>query len=261
MSQPWFSVAVHSKEMSVKQALTFSDLDGLDSSPDSVRSRFQSIYGKKPDGIALNSETYFNAVKPAITEQYGHSCYKILGDFTYTEGPAVDQGEIVVGSQTVINNGNQEATMTVNVNGSWTQSTTVSSSVTTGMSFTEEFGIEGIFKLGGSFSMSVTAGTSSTDSKTLGQSASVSVKVPPKSKVQVKMVGQLKQETVSFTAPIRASGIFGANFPDRVQGHYFWFNDAGQVLNKTSGTLSGSVKRASAFDVQTTIDPAEPIKG
>ncbi|XP_065838879.1 hydralysin-like [Oscarella lobularis] len=247
--------------MSVKQALTFSDLDGLGSSPDSVRSRFQSIYGKRPDGIALNSETYFNAVKPAITEQYGLSCYKVLGDFTYTEGPAVDQGEIVVGSQSVLNYGDQEATMTVNVNGSWTQSTTVTSSITTGMSFTAEFAIEGVFKLGGSFNMSVTAGRSSTDSKTLGQSVSVSVTVPARSRVQVKMVGQLKQEAVSFTAPIRASGEFGANFSDRVKGHYFWFNNAEQVLNKTSGILSGSVKRASAFNVQTTIDPAEPIKG
>eukprot|EP00118_Oscarella_pearsei_P024644 m.306497 g.306497 ORF g.306497 m.306497 type:complete len:246 (+) comp41301_c0_seq1:717-1454(+) len=245
--------------MSVKQLLTFNDLPGLDSSPDSVRSRFQSIHGKKPDGIALNDETYYSAVTPAITKTYGHPCYKVLGDFTYLEGPVSDQGEIVVGSQNAINNSDEEVTISVTVNGSWSQSTTVSSSVTTGMTFSAEFAIEGVFKLGSSFSVSTTAGQSSTETKSLGQTASVSVKVPPKKKIRVRMVGHLKQESVSFSAPIRASGLFGANFPDRVQGHYFWFNDASSVLNKTSGTLSGTIKQASAFDVQTTIDPAQPV--
>ncbi len=51
----------------------------------------------------------------------------------------------------------------------------------------------------------------------------------------------------------------GANFPDRVQGHYFWFNDVGTLLPQTSGTLSGTITGTSAFNVQTNAGQAQPI--
>src|SRR5215217_3974601 len=69
--------------MPVQQLFSFSDLPAVKSSPAAVRQKFQDIYGENPDGISVNSETYFDAVTPAITEQYGHPCYKALGEFEF----------------------------------------------------------------------------------------------------------------------------------------------------------------------------------
>jgi hypothetical protein len=243
----------------VQQALTFQDLTALDSSPDAVRSAFQKKFGKNPDGIALNDQTYFNAVQPPITQTYGHPCYKTLGSIDYTEGATTSGTSAILGSNYAVNNSDEEATITLTVNGSWTSSTSVSSSVTAGMSFSAEITLEGVFKLGESFNMSVTAGQSKTETVQQGSSATVQVTVPPRSRKKVTMVGTLKQEKVNFSAPISVNGMFGANFPDRVNGHYFWFTAAYDLLPKTSGTLSGVITHASAFDVQTEIGAAEPI--
>jgi hypothetical protein len=83
--------------------------------------------------------------------------------------------------------------------------------------------------------------------------------VPAKNKKKVSMIGILKKACVNFEAPIQVQGMFGANFPDKVKGHYFWFLGAETVLNQTTGKLTGSIKNGSVFDVQTEIGPSEPI--
>lgn len=242
----------------LQQYLTWSDLQALDSSPSAVREKFNSLYDKNPDGIALNDTTYFNAVQPAITEQYSHYCYKQLGEFEYTQG-TVDSRTAVVGSNVARNDTDEPATVALTVDGAWMETTGWSSSVTAGMSFSAEVTLKGVFSFGTSFSVSTTTGKSGSDSQNRGASSTVTVTVPPHSTVTVEMVATLKSETVSFAAPIQVHGMFGANFPDRVQGHYFWFYDAGTILPKTSGTLTGQVKGTAAFDVHTHIKPPEAI--
>jgi Clostridium epsilon toxin ETX/Bacillus mosquitocidal toxin MTX2 len=242
-----------------QQALEWSDLVALDSSPSDVRDAFQRIWGTKPDGIALNDTTYYNAVTPPITQQYGHPAYKTLGEITYTEGTVNSDDGAVVGSNTAYNRSDQEATIQLTVSGAWTETTGWSTSVTAGMTYSEDITLEGVFKMGMSFNVSTTVGASGSTSVNKGSSASVSVTVPPNSKIRVDMVATMKTETMDFSAPIQVTGMMGANFPDRVQGHYFWFNDVGQLLPKTSGTLNGSITGTAAFDVQTNIGKAEPI--
>lgn len=106
--------------MTIREQLTFSDLSALDSSPDSVRQAFNNMYDKNPDGIALNDQTYFNAVTPAITQQYGHYCYKNLGEFSYDEGAVTGDRSMVLGSNYAINHGDEPATISLQVSGSWT---------------------------------------------------------------------------------------------------------------------------------------------
>ena len=65
---------------------------------------------------------------------------------------------------------------------------------------------------------------------------------------------------MDFKAPIDVSGMFGANFPDRVRGHYFWFLSASEILPKTSGEISGTIEGTAAFDVHTDIGAAKPIE-
>ncbi|MGK6354590.1 hypothetical protein ACMGDH_05110 [Sphingomonas sp. DT-207] len=244
--------------MATQEYLVWSDLQALDSSPSAVRDKFKSIYNKNPDGIALNDTTYYDAVNPPITQQYGHFCYKTLGEITYTEdGQEADQA--IVGSNTAYNHGDQPASISLTVNGGWSESTGWSTSLTEGMTFSESVTLEGVFQMGMQFNVSATVGQTGSNTVNKGASATVTVTVPPNSQVKVDMVATMKTEKMKFSAPIQVAGMFGANFPDRVNGHYFWFADAGSILPKTSGTLNGKIKGTAAFDVQTHINPAVPI--
>ncbi|MGM9944942.1 MAG: ETX/MTX2 family pore-forming toxin [Lysinibacillus sp.] len=246
--------------MPVQDLFMFSDLPSLNSSPESVRNAFKSAFGNvNPDGISVNSETYFNAVKPAITERYGHPCYKTLGEFSYTKGNSASPTSVIVGSNIVVNYGDEVATMTLEVQGSWQNEQTWSSESTTGLTISSSFTIEGVFESGIEFSVSTTVGESRTESESKTATASIEVTVPPKSKKKVVMVGTLKKEFVNYRAPISVNGMFGANFPKKVKDHYFWFLDASTVLNQTSGEITGTIKNASVFDVHTEIGQTEPL--
>ena len=241
-----------------QEYLVWSDLQALQSSPSAVRDKFGSMYGKTPDGIALNDTTYYDAVTPAITQQYGHYCYKTLGEISYSEeGQQANQA--VVGTNTAYNNSDQPASISLTVNGGWSETTGWSTSLTEGMTFSESVTLEGVFQMGMQFNVSATVGQSGSNTVNKGASATVTVTVPPKSQIKIDMVATMKTETMDFSAPIQVTGMFGANFPDRVNGHYFWFADAGSLLPQTSGTLTGKISGTAAFDVQTHINPAQPI--
>ncbi|WP_347351519.1 hypothetical protein [Intrasporangium sp.] len=242
-----------------QEYLTFSDLQGLQSSPDAVRQAFDKQFGKRPDGLALNDSTYYNAVQPPITQQYGHFCYKSVTDYQFGPSQADPPHDAIVGSNTAKNNGDTEAEISLSVTGTWTEETGWSSSVTTGLTYSEEFTLEGVFKMGMSFSVAVTAGKSGSSSVSKSSSASVTVKVPPRSQVTVSMIATMKKEKMPFLAPIRVSGMFGANFPERVNGHYFWFSGADVLLPRTQGEITGVIEGTAAFDVHTDIGPATPI--
>ncbi|MCC3408337.1 MAG: hypothetical protein JGK17_22650 [Microcoleus sp. PH2017_10_PVI_O_A] len=244
----------------VQDLFSFNDLPYVNSSPDSVRGKFKQMFNNvQPDGIAVNSETYFNAVKPAITEQYGHRCYKVLGGFSRVERDGKPPEQAIVGTNYAYNYSNEEATISLEVKGEWSEQTSWSSSTTTGLTISSEFTLEGVFKMGTSFSITTTVGRSDSKSVTRTVTAGVSVKVPPMSKKKLTMVATMKQGIMDLEAPISVQGSFGANFPKRVNGHYFWFADARSVLNSTSGTLKATVKQVAYFDTHTEVGKAEPI--
>jgi hypothetical protein len=243
----------------MQELFSFNDLPAVNSSPNDVRQKFNTLFGKNPDGICVNSETYYNAVTPAITQQYGHPCYKTVGQLQYSEGATGSPTSAIVGSQYAINNSSETVSISVGVTGNWNETTSWTTSTTVGLTFSEEISIEGVFKMGTSFSVSTTLGKS--DSKSAGRSATTTatVPVPPKSKIKVSMVATMQQETLNFTGPIGVQGMFGANFPDRVNGHYFWFSDATSILPTVSGTLNGSISNTYAMSTQTEIGEVEPI--
>ncbi len=247
--------------MSSTEKLTFGDLDALDSSPAEVRESFKHHFNNvQPDGLALNDQTYYNAVHPPITEQYGHPCYKHLEQFQFEPEHKGDPEKSIVGIHEAVNNSDKEARISTSVTGSWSETRTWSTSVTTGMTFSASVEIKAIFSIGGEVSVSTTIGHS--NSKTLNKSStsSVEVDVPAHSKKKVKMVATLQKERLNFHAPIRVEGMFGANFPERVRGHYFWFLPANQVLNKTHGEVHGTIEQNSTVHVHTEIGEAEPIE-
>lgn len=242
----------------VQELLSFSDLSALSSSPASVRQKFSNHFGKNPDGICVNNETYFNAVKPAITEQYGHPCYKTVGDFKYEQESISPPQDVIIGSQYVYNYGDLDATMSLDLNYMWTEETSWNVSATLGISQSIGINIE-FFSGTQDISLSITAGMSGSSSTSKSCSGSVIVTVPAKSKVKAIMIGKTEKSTVKFSAPITVQGMFGANFPDKVNGHYFWFLDAASVLNTTQGMLNGTANCNSVFDITTNIQKAEPL--
>jgi hypothetical protein len=98
--------------------------------PIPVRQKFNDLYKNNPDGICVNNDTYFNAVSPAITEQYGHPCYKTLGEFNYVEATSQPPSDAIVGTNYATNNSGEEATITVTVEGAWPQTQSWSSEST-----------------------------------------------------------------------------------------------------------------------------------
>jgi len=247
-------------DLKMSELMNFKDLKGVGSSPHDVSGKFDDKYGKSPDGICVNNEGYYDYYTPIITESYGHPCYKKLGQYEFQrESATTDVHKAVIGSNTAVNHGDAKASIQLTVNGSWSESTGYSSSITTGMSFSTEFGVEGVFKMGAEFSLSVTAGKSSSSSVSRSSTASVTVEVPPRSKVKVNMVALMKKEKLGFKVPIEVQGMFGANFPDKVHDHYFWFMDARDALPTTTGEISGIIEGTRSFNVNTEIGKAESV--
>ena len=67
----------------------------------------------------------------------------------------------------------------------------------------------------------------------------------------------MREESRDYKAPISVNGWFGANFPHRVRGHYFWFVSASKLLPRTSGTLYGRVTGVKAFNVYVVVEEAK----
>lgn len=242
-----------------EDSLVWSDLAALGSSPLAVKEQFQAIWGVEPDGIALNDTTYFNAPTPPITLQDDNFCYKTLGDIDYADGALASGPKTVVGSNAASNDSDSPVTISLIVDGNWLESVRWSSSITAGMSFTRGFDFAGNFGTGSPFAISTTVGESKKAVTTRTSSITVSVTVPPRSMVRVDMVATMAIETIAFTAPIQVTGVMGANFPDRVDGHYFQFAEVSALLPLTSATFTGTVRGTMATDVQTVIGQARPI--
>lgn len=243
----------------VQEFLSFGDLKDLGSSPDAVRQKFTEYFNSQPQGLALNSETYFAAVKPPITEQYGHPCYKVVGNFVYQVPTISPDDQRVVALSWAVNNTDEEQDVAVTLSGSRSKSTTVTWQQDVGLKVTAEVTAKEIFKFGGEISVTESVGKQWSQSEDVSVSTTVTVKVPPRSKRKVTIVGTHRQESVNFQAPISVWGYFGANYDHRVRDHYYWFLSSNLVLPQSSGTIRGTLKHADVYELHTQIDVAESI--
>nr|VFK29225.1 MAG: toxin ETX/toxin MTX2 [Candidatus Kentron sp. MB] len=244
----------------IREYLLFSDLSGLDSSPSSVRSVFAKRFGEQPDGIALNDKGKYDSVNPPITERYEYWCYKTLGIPVVSREAEHDLPDLVLGRSVAVNNTDHDMETELAVEGVWANTTSWTSSVTSGMSFSAKFTIKDVFEVGGESSISITSGKSGSKSFSRSVVSTVTVKVPPKSQVKVEMVAKLLKQRAIYTVPIDVSGWFGANFPDSVYGHYFHFLSAEYVLPKTSGEVFGTIEYVTAMDVRIIANKPEGIE-
>ncbi|EJR57370.1 hypothetical protein IIO_04897 [Bacillus cereus VD115] len=244
--------------MIIQEKLSFSDLDSLGSTTDSIMDAFKDLYGLLPYEIAINNETFPIHNKPAITERYGHACYKTLGPFIFSNIEEPSKNEVSLGEQFVFNPSNEEAEIIVTIKEKWANIQSWTSESTTGLTLTSDFTMEGEFQFGNKFNISTFVGESNSKSIITSLSIERSIKVPPNSKIKVTTVGTLITEILHFQSIISVNGMFGACFPRMVRGHYVGFKSAGHILNKTFGSIKGAINSTTIKDIQIKTGKIEP---
>ncbi|MED4446272.1 hydralysin-2 [Bacillus thuringiensis] len=244
--------------MIIQEKLTFSDLDSLNSTTDSIMDAFKDLYGILPDEIAVNNETFPIHNKPAITERYGHACYKMLGPFIFRDLEEPSINEITLKEQFVYNPNNEEKEVVVAIKEQWANIQSWTSKSITGLTLKSDLIIEGKFQSGNEFNISTFVGESNSKSIHTSPSIEHSIKVPPNSKMKIAMIGTLITEVLHFQSIITVQGMFGACFPRMVRGHYVSFKSAGHILNKTFGIIEGSINNTVLQDIEIDIKGIEP---
>ncbi|PDZ00362.1 hydralysin-2 [Bacillus thuringiensis] len=244
--------------MIIQEKLSFSDLDSLDSTTDSIMDAFKDLYGILPDEIALNNETFPIHNKPAITERYDHACYKMLGPFIFRDLEEPSINEITLKEQFVCNPNNEEKEIVVTIEEQWVNIQSWTSKSITGLTLKSDLIIAGKFQSGNEFNISTFVGESNSKSIHISPSIEHSIKVPPNSKINIAMIGTLITEVLHFQSIITVQGMFGACFPRMVRGHYVGFKSAGHILNKTFGMIEGSINNTVLQDIEIHIKGIEP---
>ncbi|ANC11390.1 MULTISPECIES: hypothetical protein [Bacillus cereus group] len=244
--------------MIIQEKLSFSDLDSLDSTTDSIMDAFKDLYGILPDEIAVNNETFPIHNKPAITERYDHACYKMLGPFIFRDPEKPSINEITLKEQFVCNPNNEEKEIVVTIEEQWVNIQSWTSKSITGLTLKSDLIIAGKFQSGNVFNISTFVGESNSKSIHISPSIEHSIKVPPNSKIKIAMIGTLITEVLHFQSIITVQGMLGACFPSMVRGHYVGFKSAGHILNKTFGVIEGSINNTVLQDIEMDIKGIEP---
>lgn len=244
--------------MIIQEKLSFSDLDSLDSTTDSIMDAFKDLYGILPDEISVNNETFPIHNKPAITERYDHACYKMLGPFIFRDPEKPSINEITLKEQFVCNPNNEEKEIVVTIEEQWVNIQSWTSKSITGLTLKSDLIIAGKFQSGNEFNISTFVGESNSKSIHISPSIEHSIKVPPNSKIKIAMIGTLITEVLHFQSIITVQGMLGACFPRMVRGHYVGFKSAGHILNKTFGVIEGSINNTVLQDIEMDIKGIEP---
>jgi hypothetical protein len=233
-----------------RERARFDDLGAFSSSPEAVRAEFKRRYeNMEPDGISLNSETRFNAVKPAITEQYGYWCDKVLGPVVFASNLLPPSSELLA-SEIVQNTTNSEIEVEVTITGRWKE---LEMFLLMGMNWSRSITLTGQYHDGIAFNENIPVNQRRVREPERASTTRVKVKVPPRSRVTVKMIGERRTERLTSRPTVTLEGWFGANFPHRVRGHYFWFESAASFVKQAE--MHGFIERRSYV---TSIEIDEP---
>ena len=185
----------------------------------SVENAYQSEFGQKPDQVHLNDD---------FCKDYGWLSYNLLGETTYYNVSITPKADI--SGERFLENTTSEAyttvvTISTTMSNSATTTVTNSSSVSVGQTITvgaPALGIGSEFSQDFTFSNEV--GSSSTQSTEVTISDSVKVTVPPGAhyRVYLQVKWDSRSEEWEMPVEIDRSGLTGAQFPNTVQGHYYW---------------------------------------
>ena len=241
--------------MAAKCFLTFRDLKAFGSSPEKVRESFKSTFIEEPSSIVMNDESYFKAEQPPITLIQNRFAYKYLSStIKYAEEPSDEGSTQVVLARGIVSNASEfDATVDVTLNGSWTQKTTVSTTLPDGITYTPDFVLHFQPSSGSLIRIVTSAAEVKTESVMQNAMAQITVFVKSNTEVPVTLLGTNRLQTVNFTTNINAFGQIVAIFPKKIHDKYMHFVHLRQVLEKTSAPVTGAIVRNSVDDIRAVI--------
>lgn len=246
-------LATSKAQSNITERLSFGQLNSLGFNEYRLRDRFKDIYGKHPDGIAINSENRFSGINPTITDQYSHFAYIHTATPTITILNENTEHTEIVYDHIFYNYSNQTDTHTIvrsynrgtSTNWSVTESIDVSIGGKVGIPLLTEGSIE--------ISVGVSTTQGGSQSNTVTDQIRSTITIPPYSKRRILMIEQSSYAKVKYDIPVYTSGYIGANFRRRVNGHYFWFNDINALIgsngrdNQLGLITSNKVYKAEVF--------------
>ncbi len=169
---------------------------------------------------------------------------------------------VILANDTVRNDSSEPLETTIELNGTFEDSTTTEVEQEMSLELGTEIGAEiEIFSASMSMTVTTTArkGESSSSSKNIDFKRSLKLTVPPNKAFDVKMEALVESRKVSVTLPSRIEGPFRIQYPSRRDGHYYWISyisaaakDGHQKTNMVTIVESGI-----AIDVNTVVTDAE----
>jgi hypothetical protein len=210
--------------MSEKILSTWEDFQHVNITQSMFYEKFKDKRGNgstKPDKVHLNDD---------FCMTYNWMSYNIQGDmevYSVNTTPKLR----VANERTLVNNSNNEFKQSIKVSTTQTKSAEVSVEQSSGISTTAKISMSAdIFgaKIGAEFSTSFNVenkvGSKSTESLEVNVEDDVEVTVPPQSQVTVKLEVAWMSESCKWRIPVEidGNGWAGAQFPKRVNGHYYW---------------------------------------
>jgi len=249
------------------EPMTVDDLVGLESSISSVMDAIGKKYGKTPDGFCINTDTADDAYKfpsgQTVCTNYGWTCYLATGTPVYSDGGVSPMGTSVVANVTHENTTSDPLPVTFTAKETIKSETTASASITTGLSYEQSFGLEGVFSSKVSFNLSATVSKGGSQSTEVGFSDALTVNVPPNSKMTITWQGTLTESTLHYSIPIgvTSSCSVAANYGERIAGHYFHRVSAADALKKQHGFITGELSNSTILDIEVIVGKPVPLDG
>ena len=197
---------------------TWDDLLEVNISKNDVFEMFQSRFGQKPNDVYLNE---------GICIQYGYLCHNVLGEVSFQVQSTKTITNVAV-SKKISNDTSNQVDVKVSLKATEYKSASVTVTKSSSLSFgskisvgSETLGIAAEFSTQFTFGNSV--GSTSSNSTAIEVADLIDVHLEPNSKAQAELETQWTQMKENFTIPLTVSGLVGAAFGNRVEGHYFWF--------------------------------------
>lgn len=247
---------VRSKTTSSATVLTnWDDMIACGMHKSAVEGAYQKHFDTKPDEVHLNDD---------FCKTHGWLSYNQVGKVMYYDVKEVPKNKIAA-ERLLTNNSDTRYTHTVTMSTTELNSATTtvknSSEISIGSSITvgaPELGIESSFSQ--SFTITNQRGSESTQSTSITISDTVQVTVPPHSKVKVSLVINWDERQEEFEIPVSIQqwGLTAAQFPHRVEGHYYWALSHNSFFQPPfSSKLTGSLTAAYNTSGQVVIGHAE----
>ena len=202
-----------------KVLTTWDDLAAGGLSRHDLIQLYERNYGRPPHAVYLNG---------GICKEYGKYCYNILSDIAVLK-KSIEPRNIVGDEKTLNNDSEQEATFSVTLEATHEKSAKLTVTKASSFSYKEAITIsaEDILSVSSEFSYEFkienSVSSESTTSDTVTVKDSINLTLQPNSSVIVRLDVKWLEEKSEIEIPINVVGHTGGDYPEPLDGHYYWF--------------------------------------